>query len=135
MVTEFGFSDKIGVEDLGFIPDSDNKQYQVALDVEDFHLNGSGIVHGGIITTLLDCCMARVYFLNFSPEQAKKLKFAVTVEMKVNFFKAEKKGRLTGIGTRIREGRRTAYTEGEIYNKNGDLVAKGSATLMVEFNN
>lgn len=123
----YGFSDNIGVEDVGFV----GAQYKVGLHVRPDHLNGNGILHGGVVSTLLDACMARVFFLGLPKEEMDTLKYGVTVEMKVNFLRPASSGYVHGLGTMIKRGRTTSYTEGELFDDKGHLLAKSSATMMI----
>jgi len=123
----YGFSDNIGVEDVGFV----GAQYKVGLPLRPDHLNGNGILHGGVISTLLDACMARVFFLGLPKEEMDTLKYGVTVEMKINFLRTASSGYVYGLGTMVKRGRTTSYTEGELFDEKGNLLAKSSATMMI----
>lgn len=123
----YGFSDNIGVEDMGFV----GTQYKVGLQLRSDHLNGNGILHGGVVSTLLDACMARVFFHGLPKEEMDTLKRGVTVEMKINFLRTTSSGYVYGLGTMVKRGRTTSYTEGELFDEKGTLLAKSSATMMI----
>jgi len=132
----YGFSDHIGIEDVGFV-DSDRGQtfrdakYKVALQVRQDHLNANDTLHGGVVATMLDACMARVFFLGLPPEEMATLKAGVTVEMKTNFLRTQSLGYVYALGTMVKRGRSTSFTEGELFNDKGELLAKASATMMI----
>jgi uncharacterized protein (TIGR00369 family) len=123
----YGFSDNIGIDDVGFVEFEGQRCYEVALDIEQMHLNGSGILHGGVITTLLDCAMARVFFLDLRETP----RAGVTLEMKTNFLKAVKSGRVRALGFMVKGGNTTCYTEATIVDEGQRVIARGSATMMV----
>lgn len=132
----YGFSDNIGVEDIGFVKEDrgitfPEKKYKVALQLEPNHLNGNGILHGGVVSILLDACMARAFFLGLPKEEMDTLKYGVTVEMKINFLRTASSGYVYGLGTMVKRGRTTSYTEGELLDEKGNLLAKSSATMMI----
>jgi len=132
----YGFSDHIGIEDVGFVDSDRGKsftemKYKVALQVRKDHLNANDTLHGGVVATLLDACMARVFFLGLPKEEMDQLKAGVTVEMKTNFLRTQGLGYVYALGTMIKRGRSTSFTEGELFNDKGELLAKASATMMI----
>lgn len=123
----YGFSDHIGVEDIGFV----GEQYKVGLQVRPDHLNGNGLLHGGVVSTLLDACMARVFFLGLPKEEMDQLKYGVTVEMKVSFLRSTSSGHVHALGSCIKRGRTLCNTEGHLYDEQGNLLATASGTMMI----
>jgi uncharacterized protein (TIGR00369 family) len=117
------FIESLGIKPRGF----EDGQYVVELDVDNQHLNIGGIVHGGVICSLLDTAMFRSFFLAL-PEQQQA---AATLELKVNYLRSAEEGRLIAYGKVVNTTRRTAYVEGGVVNDAGTLVAKGCATLML----
>ena len=132
----YGFSDHIGVEDIGFIHDDRGQRfteakYKVGLPVRPDHLNGNGLLHGGVVSTLLDACMARVFFLGLPKAEMDQLKYGVTVEMKTSFLRSVDSGYIYALGTVIKRGRTICNTEGELFDEQGNLLAKSSGTMMI----
>ncbi len=113
----------LGLEPLGF--DGDN--YVVALDVQPRHLNVGGLVHGGVLCSLLDTAMARAYFMADGGQALT----AATLEMKVNFLGSARGGRLEARGRVAHRTRRTAYVEGRVVDGEGRMIARATATMMV----
>jgi uncharacterized protein (TIGR00369 family) len=127
----YGFSTFIGIDDIGFVDGSRGKQYKVALDIKDEHVNGHGTLHGGVVATLLDACMARVFFLSLPGQNPDNPIGGVTVEMKTTYLRGVNKGHVYALGTLLKQGKRVAFTEGELYSKDGELLATASATMML----
>lgn len=123
----YGFSDHIGVEDIGFV----GEQYKVGLQLRKDHLNGNGLLHGGVVSTLLDACMARVFFLGLPKEEMDQLKYGVTVEMKISFLRTASEGYVYALGTCLKRGKTICNTEGELFDNKGNLLAKASGTMMI----
>lgn len=122
-------SDVHHIVDLGLDPRGfDGDDYVVELDVQTRHLNIGGIVHGGVLCSLLDTAMARAFFMADGGESLS----AATLEMKVNFLGKARRERLVARGTVVHRTRRTAYVEGWVRAKDDDrVVARASATMMV----
>ncbi|MEE9369446.1 MAG: PaaI family thioesterase [Pontiella sp.] len=117
------FNDHVGYAVLGF---QDNR-YVIRLEIAEHHRNRYGIVHGGVLFTMLDTAMSRAFFDTLPSES----NVGVTLEMKINYLKAADSGMLTAYGILVNSTRRTAFVEGFIENEAGDLVAKATATMML----
>ena len=113
----------LGLEPLGFTGD----EYVVELALEPRHLNIGGIVHGGVLCSLLDTAMARSFFMAETGETLS----AATLEMKVNFLGSAKSGKLTARARVVDRTRRTAFVEGRVERQDGRVVARATATMMV----
>ncbi len=89
--------------------------------------NHSGVVHGGMISTLADSAMGRS-LRTLSPAVVRALSF----DLKLNFINAAKVGeKLRAKGHVIHAGRRTAVAECRVEGSDGRLVATASATFAV----
>ena len=99
---------------------------RVELDVAAPHFQPFGIVHGGVLATLIDTA---TFWAGFQvlPEDAG----LVNVDLKLNYLKAVTGGRLVATGTCLRAGRQLSYTEASVHDASGELVAHGTSTLMV----
>ncbi|MBM4116680.1 PaaI family thioesterase [bacterium] len=116
------------IEDLGLAPQGFiGDEYVVELDLAPRHLNIGGIVHGGVLCSLLDTAMARSFFM---AETGDKLS-AATLEMKINFLGSAKSGKLTARGRVAHRTQRTAFVEGWIEDEEGRPLARATATIMV----
>lgn len=97
-------------------------RYQAASDF----LNPQGNIQGGILASMLDDVMGPAGFTVVDEGQ-----FVPTLEMKVSFFRPAKPGPLIAEGRLVHRSRSVAYVEGELWNEEGELIAKGSATLRI----
>ncbi len=89
--------------------------------------NHSGVVHGGMISTLADSAMGRS-LRTLSPAVVRAMSF----DLKLNFINAAKVGeKLRATGHVIHAGRRTAVAECRVEGSDGRLVATASATFAV----
>jgi uncharacterized protein (TIGR00369 family) len=89
--------------------------------------NHSGVVHGGMISTLADSAMGRS-LRTLSPGVVRAMSF----DLKLNFINAAKVGeKLRATGHVIHAGRRTVVAECRVEGSDGRLVATASATFAV----
>lgn len=90
--------------------------------------NPLGTVHGGICATLLDSVMGCAVHTTLPAGVGY-----TTLELKVNYIRsvALDADELTGVGTVIHVGGRTATAEGKVFSADGKLVAHGTTTCIV----
>lgn len=87
------------------------------------HWNPMGGLHGGILCDLTDAAMGIAYASTLGEGET----FA-TVELKINFLRPVKQGRLIAEGWVVSGGRTLGYTEAEVRDEDGRLIAKASST-------
>jgi uncharacterized protein (TIGR00369 family) len=87
------------------------------------HWNPMGGLHGGILCDLTDAAMGIAYSSTLAEGEA----FA-TVELKINFLRPVKQGLLIAEGWVVSGGRTLGYTEAEVRDEYGRLIAKASST-------
>jgi uncharacterized protein (TIGR00369 family) len=90
--------------------------------------NPIGAVHGGIVCTLLDSALGCA--LHTALPAGKGY---TSVEIKVSYLKAVRpsSGLLTATGRVVRAGARVGFTEGEVVDAHGDVVATATSTLLI----
>lgn len=94
-------------------------------ELQDFHLNPNGIVHGGVTYTLVDQAMGSALYGTLAVDEA-----ASTLEIKINYLRAARMGELVCEGWVVEREGRIATLEAEV--KNGDvLIAKALGTYIV----
>ncbi|GLZ36533.1 PaaI family thioesterase [Actinokineospora sp. NBRC 105648] len=98
------------------------------LDPSPAAINAMYIVHGGVITTLMDTAMGSAVFTRLGDGVAY-----TTLELKVNFIRAVRGdgSRLTCVATTVHVGRSTATAEARVTDAAGKLVAHGTSTCLV----
>ena len=98
---------------------------RIDLDLAQRHLQPFGIVHGGVLATLIDTATFWAGFMRL-PEDAG----LVNVDLKLNYLKAVARGRLRVEGECLRAGRQLSYTQASVFDEKDELVAHGTSTLM-----
>jgi uncharacterized protein (TIGR00369 family) len=116
-----------GSQTLGFRMlkvDQANKCVEVAFDARADRLaNPMGQIQGGYLCAMLDECMSVACMV-----ASGMTAVAPTLEMKTSFLRPGMPGELRGVGRVIRWGRTIAFTEGEIFDADGRLLAKATGT-------
>src|SRR5579864_5870123 len=82
------------------------------------------IVHGGAIATLADECLASVAFT-----AAEEGETTVTADLKIDFLRPARPGRLVARGTVRHRTRRLAFCEATVESETGQVVAEARAVI------
>ena len=96
----------------------------VELEINEHHAGLFGLVHGGIICTIADAAMGFAHVSTLNEGE-----MGVTMESKINFFKAPSKGKLRAKGKIVQRSRKTSYVECEVLNDEDELIAKSNSTI------
>src|ERR1700756_1400578 len=91
---------------------------------ERFH-NPMGTLHGGIYCDLADAAMGYAYAATLAGGET-----FTTVELKINYFRPVRQGRLTAEARVIKSGSTLGYVEYDVKDDAGKLVAKAASTCM-----
>lgn len=85
--------------------------------------NPLGVIQGGFLTAMVDEAMAVacVAMANFSI-------FIPTLELKVSFLRAGYPGPMEATGQVVRMGKSVAFLEGSLFDEDGNLLIRASAT-------
>jgi uncharacterized protein (TIGR00369 family) len=96
-------------------------------DPGEYLYNPLGTVHGGFVATLLDSAMSCAVHTTCAPGVGY-----TTVEIKVNYVRpiTVETGTVTAEGRTIAVGTRIATAEGRVTDRDGRLLAHGTATCL-----
>ena len=95
---------------------------RISFDLLDFMFNPQGGLHGGVIAFVLDISMGHLL--------RRKAGAGTTVEIKVQYLKAARAGRVTATGRFLRQGRNLSYLCAELADDKGDMIAYATSTWM-----
>jgi uncharacterized protein (TIGR00369 family) len=100
----------------------------VAADPAEYHYNPIGLVHGGLMSTLLDSAMGCAVHTTLPQGTGYN-----TVELHLNFVRSlsAEMGRVWCEGKVIHGGKRLATAEGRIVDREGKLYAHGTTTCLL----
>ena len=124
-------SDNPYLKDLGLeLLSMENGAAEVGIRLREEHMNSWQVMHGGIIMTLLDACMARA-----ARSLVPELTSAATVEMKTSFFQPGGKisQHIIARGRVLHRSTTMYYCEGEIWN--GDALIANQRRYNLESTN
>ncbi len=99
---------------------------EVGFTADARFLNPEGKVQGGFIAAMLDDTVGPGIFAMTAGEV-----FAPTINLNISFIKAALPGEFVGRGRVVNLGRTIAFLEGELFDAQGDLVARATATARV----
>jgi uncharacterized protein (TIGR00369 family) len=89
------------------------------------HLQPYGIVHGGVLATLIDTATFWAVYMRIPEESG-----LVNIDLKLNYLRPVESGLLIAEGRAIRSGNSISYAETNVLNEKRELVAHGTSTLM-----
>jgi uncharacterized protein (TIGR00369 family) len=95
------------------------------LSTDRCHLQAFGIVHGGVLATLIDTATFWAVYMRI-PEDAG----LVNIDLKLNYLRPVENGLLIAEGRTIRSGKSISYAETNVLNEKRELIAHGTSTLM-----
>lgn len=111
---------------LDIQPPGEEGKAEVYLDLKECHHNPMGAVHGGVISLLADAAMG----IAFGRTLVNQTGFA-TIEMKTNFVRPIKTGRLHAQAQVVVRGLRIGFCECRITDQRQRLIATASCTCSV----
>ena len=91
------------------IDDGIDGEAVAALDVSDRHLNPNGVVHGGVVFTLVDTAMGRA-----TMSVLDEGRICASIEVAVRYLRPITGGRLVATASVLRAGRRIVHLEGRV---------------------
>lgn len=106
--------------------DPDAGTIEVGFTADERFTNPAGTVQGGILAAMLDDTQGPAFFGSTHGEH-----YAPTVDFTVSFVKAARPGRFVGKGRVVSTGRTIAFTEAELFDDAGDLVARATFTCRI----
>ena len=101
--------------------DPDAGTIEIGFTADERFLNPGGTVQGGFLAAMLDDTQGPALF-GMTDGQA----YAPTIEFSICFVKAARPGRFVGRGRVISLGKTIAFTEAELFDEAGDLVARAT---------
>ena len=115
-----GFTELVGTE----VSSAEEGRATVSLQAEERHLNLSGTVHGGVISTLVDVVMAEA--LDTVTEEEEQ---PFTIQITVNYMKPGKPGMLTSTAQVRKGGEQITIVEAEVVQEDDEeTVALATGT-------
>jgi len=102
---------------------------EARLDVQPWHMQQTGVVHAGVVSTLADHCAGAAATTQLAPGE-----FVVTAEYKINLLRGARGERLHCRAEVLKPGQTLAVVEAQVFAERAgqrELVAKLNATMAV----
>jgi uncharacterized protein (TIGR00369 family) len=91
-----------------------------------FHAPSGPIVHGGMVTTLLDTAMGGACWSVLADDES-----FLTADLSVEFMRSARPGMLRAEGRVVQQNRRVAFCAAELYDAEGELLASARCTQII----
>ncbi|MFZ3591451.1 PaaI family thioesterase [Bacillus sp. DJP31] len=114
------FSDLLGFQAISY----EKGNVILQLQIEDYHKNSIGTVHGGVIATMIDNIIgATITSLVSLP--------STTINLNISYTKPAVDGLLIAKATILQQGYRIVTGEGIITDQDDQMIAKGTGTFKI----
>ena len=88
-------------------------------------LTQNGMVHGGVIASLIDSSCACAAFSLIFPEG-----YITTIDLQVEFLKPVSKGKLLGKAKCLKAGKNIFFCKAKVWDEENNLISTGSSQLL-----
>lgn len=96
------------------------------VDVGPEHLNPNGVVHGAVLSAMVDTAMGKATMSVLPDGQ-----FCSTVEFSLRFIRPASSGRLTGSASVVKQGRNLVQLEARVVEGDDRLIATAAGTFAI----
>lgn len=119
-----GFHNLLGYRQVSW----EENEAVIALDLQPKHLNLGGVIHGGVLTSLLDIAMAEAGTYCPYPGRMRK---AITLSLTTTFTGQCSGGMIRVTGRKRAGGTRIFNSTGEVHDEQGNLLAIAEGTFRI----
>ncbi|KKN27037.1 hypothetical protein LCGC14_0868670 [marine sediment metagenome] len=88
-------------------------------------LSQNGMIHGGVLASLVDSSCACAAFSLIFPEG-----YITTINLQVEFLKPVSSGRLKAKAKCIKSGKSIFFCKAKVWNEDGELICTGSSQVL-----
>lgn len=103
----------------------DDRTVQVTLPIKPLYVNSVGVVHGGIISSLVDVAMSNLVDTEGGVQRA------VTVDLHTTFLQGATGTKLVARARTVKQGRRMMYAECTVDDDKGQHVARAIGSFFM----
>ncbi|HEX9476397.1 MAG TPA: PaaI family thioesterase [Candidatus Dormibacteraeota bacterium] len=107
------------------VAESELGRVVLELEVGTRHMQSNGVVQGGVITQIADAAMG----MSLATLQEDG-QWNTTIELKINFLRPVVEGRLRAVGRVVEMKQTLLFSEADVLDDKGRLVARASSTCM-----
>ncbi len=106
--------------------DVDRGTIEIGFTADDRFVNPAGNVQGGFLAAMLDDTQGPALFASTGGAV-----YAPTIDFTTSFIKPARPGRFVGKGRVVSRGKTIVFTEAELFDEAGDLVARATFSARV----
>ncbi|MEQ9692991.1 PaaI family thioesterase [Shimia sp. SDUM112013] len=106
--------------------DADRKEAHCILDAQDIHMNRHGVLHGGLISTLLDTASGVTASMTVDDQGLTPF---TTVSLNINFVAPATMGQVRAVGRVTGGGRSLKFISAELHDDRGRLIASSTGVF------
>ena len=117
-----GFQDLLGYH----LAEWSEDRAVLELRIDPRHCNRAGVVHGGVLATLIDTACG--FSATFCPH-AGRVRRVVTLQLTTSFTGQARHGLIRAIGGKKAGGSRIVFCSAEVLDEQGKLIAMGEGTF------
>ena len=99
----------------------------VEIVTEDKHMQLLGVVHGGVLASLIDTVAFWAVYYGIENHDA----WLTSVDLKLNYLSPANSKKLIAKGRQIKVGRKLCYAEAQVNTEDNRIIAHGTSTLMI----
>ena len=92
---------------------------------EHRHANPMGTLHGGLLCDIADAAMGMAFAATLDEDES-----FTTLELKINFLRAVRNGKLTATARVVHGGRTVGFIESDVVDESGTLIARATSTCL-----
>jgi len=119
-----GFHNLLGYRQVSW----EENEAVIEMELAPRHLNLGGVIHGGVLTSLLDIVLAQAGTYCPYPGRMRK---AITLSLTTTFTGQCSKGVIRVTGRKRAGGTRIFNSTGEVHDDQGNLLAIGEGTFRI----
>jgi uncharacterized protein (TIGR00369 family) len=97
----------------------------IEIDVTERFWNPMGTLHGGILVDIADAAMGLAYAAALEDGES-----FTTLELKINYLRPFKEGRLKAVAKTVQHGRTVGIMECDVFDDRGKVIARSSSTCL-----
>ncbi|RII77422.1 PaaI family thioesterase [Pseudomonas monteilii] len=101
-------------------------QAEFHMPIQPQHLNRQGMLHGGLIATLLDAACG---YAGLHAAEHEEEVHAVTVMLNISYLSSVREGTVIAKGKVTRSGRSLYFAQGTVVTEQGELLATAQGTF------
>ena len=99
---------------------------EIGFTADERFTNPGGTVQGGFLAAMLDDTQGPALFA-----MTNGAVYAPTIDFSISFIKAARPGTFVGRGRVINRGKTIVFTEAELFDESGDIIARATFTSRV----